>query len=104
MKTVGIMLSGCGVYDGSEIHETTLCAYFLDKQSDIQVTFYAPDMAQHDTINHATGDAQTEKRNCLTEAARIARGHISPLSEHPETTCDALIFPIYPKILEATLP
>ncbi len=30
-KKIGVLLAGCGVQDGSEIHEATLTLYFLDK-------------------------------------------------------------------------
>ena len=31
MAKVGVVLSGCGVYDGSEIHEATLTLLYLDQ-------------------------------------------------------------------------
>ena len=53
MATIAIILSGCGVFDGSEIHETTLTYYFLDKQKH-NVYFYAPNQDQTETINKST--------------------------------------------------
>lgn len=32
MKKIGVVLSGCGVYDGSEIHETVLTLLALSRQ------------------------------------------------------------------------
>ncbi|SQI45731.1 Sigma cross-reacting protein 27A [Serratia plymuthica] len=32
MKNVGVVLSGCGVYDGAEIHEAVLTLLALDRR------------------------------------------------------------------------
>jgi len=92
MKKIGVVLSGCGVFDGSEIHEATLALLYLDKAG-VQVQCFAPDVAQSDVIDHASGQAAGEDRNCLTEAARIARGEIKPMSELNVDELDALILP-----------
>ena len=93
MKKVGVVLSGCGVYDGAEIHESTLTLYFLD-QSGAQILCMAPDIAQMHVIDHAKGQPTTgEKRNVLAEAARIARGEIRDMREVKAADLDALIFP-----------
>lgn len=94
MKKVGVVLSGCGVYDGSEIHEAvlTLLALALARNGAEAVCF-APDKAQSDVINHLTGEPLAESRNILIEAARIARGQIRPLSEARAADLDALIVP-----------
>jgi len=92
MKRVGVILSGCGVFDGSEIHEAVLTLYFLDR-AHAQVHCYAPDKPQRDVVDHKTQQAQQEERNVLTEAARIARGAIAPLSEIDLAGLDAIIFP-----------
>ena len=73
---IGVLLAGCGVKDGSEIHEATLTLYFLDKQG-AEIVCMAPNKDQLDVVNHITGAAASEKRNVLVEAARIARGNIS---------------------------
>jgi hypothetical protein len=79
MKKIGVVLSGCGVYDGSEIHEAVITLLAIAR-SGAQAICYAPDKAQTDVINHLTGEAQAESRNVLVEAARIARGEIQPLA------------------------
>lgn len=91
-KKVAIILAGSGVYDGSEIHETTLTLYALSKRQ-IPYEIFAPDQDQHHVINHLTGDEMNEKRNVLVEAARIARGKIKELDEFEEKDFDALIIP-----------
>ncbi len=92
-KQVAVILSGCGVYDGSEIYETTLTLLRLD-QLGIGYRCFAPDMAQHHVIDHRSGEvAEGETRSVLTEAARLARGDISPLSELAADEFDAVILP-----------
>ena len=60
MKKVGVVLSGCGVYDGSEIHETVLTLLALSRQG-ADVLCFAPDKTQaftqfsHFVYSNATG-------------------------------------------------
>lgn len=73
-KQVAVILSGCGVYDGSEIYETTLTLLRLD-QLGIGYRCFAPDIAQQHVIDHRSGEvAEDESRNVLVESARLARG------------------------------
>lgn len=92
MKKFAVVLAGCGVYDGAEIHEATLSMYAIKKQG-AEYTLFAPDADQHHVINHLTGEQMNEKRNVLVESARIARGKISPLSEFQPQDFDAILFP-----------
>ena len=93
MKKVGVILSGCGVFDGSEIHEATLALLYLDKAG-VESQCFAPDAEQLEVVDHTTHrTAEGVKRNCLTEAARIARGDIKPLSALKVDDLDALILP-----------
>jgi enhancing lycopene biosynthesis protein 2 len=89
---VAIILSGNGVYDGAEIHESTMTMLAINKQGG-SYDIFAPDIDQHHVINHITGEEMNEKRNVLVEAARIARGSIKPLSELAVNNYDALILP-----------
>ncbi len=92
MKKFAIVLAGCGVFDGAEIHEATLTMLAIKRQgADYQC--FAPDIPQHHVINHLTGDEMNESRNVLVEAARIARGNIKALSEYKARNYDALIIP-----------
>lgn len=92
-KQVAVILAGCGVYDGSEIYETTLTLLRLD-QLGIGYHCFAPDLDQHQVINHVTQQAsQGETRNVLEESARLARGDISPLSELDAGHFDSVIVP-----------
>ncbi len=89
---IAIILSGNGVYDGAEIHESTMTMLAVDKQGG-EYELFAPDIEQHHVINHLTGEETDEKRNVLVEAARIARGKIKPLSDLDVADFDAVIFP-----------
>ena len=91
-KKVGVVLSGCGAYDGAEIHESVLTLLALDRAG-AEAMCIAPDIDQMHVINHLTGQEADEKRNVLVEAARIARGNIKNISEVKADDIDGLIFP-----------
>lgn len=92
MNTIAVILSGCGVYDGAEIHEATLSLYSIAKNG-CTYRIFAPDIDQHHVVNHITGEEMNETRNVLIESARIARGAITPLSEFVAADFDALLLP-----------
>ncbi len=91
-KKVGVLLSGCGVFDGSEIHEAVLTLLALDRAG-AEAVCMAPDMDQLHVINHLTQEQTKEKRNVLVESARIARGKIQNLKNVKSSDLDALIMP-----------
>jgi enhancing lycopene biosynthesis protein 2 len=91
-KKVGVLLSGCGVFDGSEIHEAVLTLLALDRAG-AETVCMAPDMDQLHVINHLTQEQTKEKRNVLVESARIARGKIKNLKDVKASNLDALILP-----------
>lgn len=91
-KKIAIILCGCGVKDGSEIHESVLSLLYLS-QAGIQPLFFAPDRKQTDVVNHLSGKPQEGERNMLFEAARIARGDIKPLAAASAKDLDAVIMP-----------
>lgn len=92
MKKIGVVLSGCGVYDGAEIHEAVITLLAIAR-SGAQAVCFAPDKTQADVINHLNGEAMAGSRNVLIEAARIARGEIQPLARAQAQALDALIVP-----------
>ena len=93
MKKVAVILSGCGVYDGSEIHEAVLTLLAIEQQG-ASYRCFAPNIEQHHVINHLTGEvSETESRNVLVESARIARGDVEDLAELRVDEYDALIVP-----------
>jgi enhancing lycopene biosynthesis protein 2 len=93
MPRVAVCLSGCGVFDGSEIHEAVLTLLALD-QAGAQVVCCAPDIDQAAVVNHLTrAPVPSERRSVLAESARIARGAIVDLATVRADDIDALIFP-----------
>jgi enhancing lycopene biosynthesis protein 2 len=92
MKNFAVILAGCGVYDGAEIHEAVLALYAIAKHG-AAYEIFAPDINQHHVLNHLTGKEMNEKRNVLVESARIARGKIKPLTALDMREFDALLFP-----------
>ncbi|WP_175611399.1 isoprenoid biosynthesis glyoxalase ElbB [Pseudoalteromonas sp. SK18] len=92
MKNVAVILAGCGVFDGSEINEVVLTLLHIEKNN-AQYQCFAPDITQHHTLNHITGEEMAEPRNVLVESARITRGNIKSLTELDVTQFDALIIP-----------
>ncbi len=89
---IGVLLSGCGVNDGSEIHETVITMLALDR-ADVETHLMAPNIDQMHVINHYTGQEMDEFRNVLVESARIARGNIKDMAEVTGGDLDALIIP-----------
>lgn len=92
MKKIAVVLSGCGVFDGAEIHEATLSLLAIARNG-CTYQIFAPDINQHHVINHLTGEEMDETRNVLIESARIARGNIRKLDEFKASEFDALLFP-----------
>ncbi len=91
-KHVAVILSGCGYLDGAEIREAVISLLELDKAG-AKVSIFAPDIEQTEVIDHISGQVVLQSRNVLLEAARIARGDISPLEEAKVEDFDALVIP-----------
>src|SRR5471032_1984379 len=91
-KKIAVILSGCGVYDGAEIHESVITLLRLDQRG-AQVQCFAPDIAQLHVINQLTGEEMPESRNVLVESARIARGEVKDIRDANADEFDALIVP-----------
>ena len=92
-KTIGVVLSGCGVMDGAEIHEAVLTLLAIDRAG-AEAVCLAPNIRQRHVVNHLTGEeSKDEVRNVLVESARIARGKIRDIASVKVGDVDALIFP-----------
>ncbi|MDD2898418.1 MAG: isoprenoid biosynthesis glyoxalase ElbB [Desulfuromonadaceae bacterium] len=91
MKKIGVVLSGCGVYDGSEIHEA-VCVLLAIDRAGCEAVCMAP-AVELTVIDHLTSLETGEKRNVLVEAARIARGSIRNIAEVTASDLDAVILP-----------
>lgn len=89
---IGVLLSGCGVNDGSEIHESVLTLLAIKEQG-AEYVCISIDKNQHDVINHVTGEPMNETRNMMVESARISRGEIENIRAISPADIDALIIP-----------
>ena len=91
MKTVAVVLSGCGFLDGAEITEAISTLIAIGQQGATYKVFALnKDVPE---TNHLTQKPTGQKRNVLQEAARIARGDIQPLENLKAQDFDALAFP-----------
>ena len=91
-KKVLVILSGSGVFDGTEIHEAVITLLALSKAG-ATVSCAAPDRNQLHVINHASGEPMDETRNVMVESARISRGNILDLATVDHESYDAVFLP-----------
>ncbi|XP_077388284.1 glutamine amidotransferase-like class 1 domain-containing protein 3, mitochondrial [Festucalex cinctus] len=91
-KRVAIILSGCGVYDGTEIHEASAVLVHLSRAG-AKARMFAPNQDQMHVVDHCEGKPSDGKRNVLRESARIARGDITDLADLDVSEFDAVIVP-----------
>lgn len=89
---IGVLLSGCGVYDGAEIQEAVLSLLAIENAG-AEYQCISVDQPQHHVINHVDGSEMNESRNMLVEAARIARGNITPIQDVNLADLDGLLIP-----------
>ena len=89
---VAVLLSGSGVYDGTEIQEGVFALLALNQQG-VEVQCTAPNVNQHHVVNHISGEEMQESRNVLIESARIARGEIVPVEDINVSDFDGLVIP-----------
>ena len=90
---VGVVLSGCGVFDGAELHETVITLLAIDRAG-AEAVCMAPDVEQLHVIDHLRGDvARGERRNVLVESARVARGNVADIAAVDPGGLDALVLP-----------
>ncbi|XP_020639172.3 glutamine amidotransferase-like class 1 domain-containing protein 3, mitochondrial isoform X2 [Pogona vitticeps] len=91
-RRVALILAGCGVFDGSEIHEASAVLVHLSRAG-AEVKIFAPNIEQMHVVDHLKGSPSEEKRNVLVESARLARGNIQDLADLNVGEFDAVIFP-----------
>ena len=89
---IGILLSGCGVYDGAEIQEAVFSMLAVE-EAGAEYQCISLNQNQHHVINHLTGNEMKENRNMMVESARIARGSVIDISEVSPAILDGLIIP-----------
>ena len=88
---IAVILSGCGNRDGSELQETLSLLVAIDRRG-WRYQCFAPE-GQFTVVSHLDGNEHGEKRDLLTESARIARGDIKPLTQYRPENFDALALP-----------
>src|SRR4029079_3623872 len=70
-KRVGVLLSGCGRLDGSDISESILTLLVIERAG-ARAIAAAPDPDQAAVIDHVSGErAESGARNAWSEAARL---------------------------------
>lgn len=89
---IGVLLSGCGVYDGAEIQESIFTLLAIEEIG-ATYTCISIDADQYHVVNHLTGEEMSEKRNMMVEAARIARGAVKEIKSIQPADIDALVIP-----------
>ena len=93
MSRVLIVLSGCGVFDGSETNEVILTLLHLEKGS-VEYDLAAPNMKAYSDYNHYTNEEiKPSKRDVLSESARLVRGNVMPIQDVQASNYDGLIVP-----------
>lgn len=90
---IGVLLSGSGLYDGTDVQEAVLSLVALERAGARPVCL-APSRRQLHTVSHLTGDESPgEERQVLEEAARLARGKIQDLGEFWPGALQGLVIP-----------
>ena len=92
MPRIGVILSGCGVHDGAEVHESVIAMLALARQG-AEVVCLAPDRPQAKVFDHYHGKDADEPRNVLVEAARIARGEVRDTASVSAADVDGIVLP-----------
>jgi enhancing lycopene biosynthesis protein 2 len=92
MNNIALILSGCGAYDGSDIREVVLISYELEKRGQNPI-FFAPDIEQKEVIDHLNQVSLSDKRNVLSESARLVLGQIKEVKNLYGKDVDGLILP-----------
>ncbi len=91
-KRFAVILAGAGKLDGNDLHEAVLLLAAVARHGATYQCF-APDVEQHEVVDHLTGNPMPERRSVLRESARIARGDVKPLSAFKANDFDGLLMP-----------
>lgn len=95
-KRIGVVLCGSGSRDGSEIQESVIAMLsLLEEGAELQCL--SLNKPQVRVVDHISDSTTQEKRNMMTESARIARGKILDIADKPAETwaaeLDGLVIP-----------
>ncbi|HEV8375627.1 MAG TPA: hypothetical protein VGR38_05260 [Candidatus Polarisedimenticolia bacterium] len=90
---VGLLLGGCGHYDGTDVQEAVLCGLALDRNG-AKVVALAPSRPQLHVVDHTIGDEmEASARDLYLESARILHDKIHVVPGFPLETLQALVVP-----------
>jgi enhancing lycopene biosynthesis protein 2 len=90
---IGLLLSGSGMYDGTDIHEAVIAMLALERGG-AQPVCLAIDRAQFHVVDHLSGDEKEgESRQVVAEAARLGRGKVQILGEAFTGALQGLVIP-----------
>jgi enhancing lycopene biosynthesis protein 2 len=91
-KRIGVVLSGCGQRDGSDVGEALLTILVIERAG-AEVVCGAPDVDQPIVVDHLRGRPAKGARNARAEAARIAGPRVVSLAELTVDGLDGLMIP-----------
>jgi enhancing lycopene biosynthesis protein 2 len=91
-KRIGVVLSGCGQRDGSDVAEAVLALLVIERAG-AQAVCVAPDVDQPAVVEHLPGKTTRGSRNARLEAARIAGAGVLKLGDLGSDAIDALLIP-----------
>jgi enhancing lycopene biosynthesis protein 2 len=90
MKNFGVLLSGCGFYDGSDIWEAVLIHLFLEEKG-YNSQFISLNLSSKEVVNHHTQESVSEKRNIFLESARIGLDQTKNIEEMDGEKIEGLV-------------
>ena len=90
---IGLLLSGCGHYDGTDVQEAVLCGWALDRAGS-RVVGLAPQRDQLHTVDHTAGDeVDSPARDMLLESSRVLHDRVHAVPGFPLETLQGLVVP-----------
>lgn len=92
MIKVGVLLSGLGYGNGSDIPETILTALYLS-EAGVEVIYLAPEVGLSQPVTHGIGKSPGQQRDILRESTRLSSGPVVALDQIQPQDLDALIIP-----------
>lgn len=94
MAKIGVLLTGCGRLDGTDVHEAVLALLSIEQGGHTSVCV-VPEGDQPTVADHASAELGVpgSSRNMLRESARLAHGTVRALGEVPVRMLDGVIVP-----------
>ena len=90
---IGVLLAGCGLYDGSDVPDVLFLLLALEARGEKPILF-APDRPLMRVVDHATtATIEGSSRDMLAESARLSRLPVRPLVAAEADRIEALFIP-----------